>query len=609
MITEIWIEGQSLDVYEKTNIKHTMQVNDVAEVKDRQASLTDSFDIPKTPKNVRIFEGLGIHSNTSLIPYQKPKAMLKVDGYDFLSNAWLNVKEADNEYKIYIYSGIIEFFKKFENKTIGGSLDLSAINHSKNLATVAASQIDDTLKYTYLFADFNGRTHRIADANTVNIDFVVPSVSVSYLFDIIHQKAGYTYSGSFILSEDFVNWWMTYPKAPEDTTAIVYYSDSINIPFTTYPVNLDESLTFSFNNGSSNGIKADATAFYNFDFSGSAGLDLPIPSGYGSLNYQFYYKINNGVKVYISNTAVFDLQLLINDVIDFGYELNADWSGNVGANLTVKKLEDVVFSDALNDLKITDFLKDIYNELGLTPFINNVTKNIEYKTNKERFKEAEVEDWTNYLESIEKESYSFGSYAKQNYFRYKYNDQEESHSDGFISINNENLDDTKTIFSSFTYSPEKDSLTDFYLNSSNTEKVSVFKLYDKEAQDGSTEVKYKGLSKRYFFMRMRKINISVQIGSDIQNTNQTVTTIKIGEFSRLKMDYFLGNYYTDFINIISIPIIWNVKLNIPYPKLLKVDLSKAYYFRQLQQYCLINKLSFDEKSCNAELVKIKDFLV
>lgn len=610
MITEIWVEGNSIDMYENTSIKHTLQINDVAEVKDRQASLTDSFTVPRTPKNTWIFKGLGIHSNTSLLPYQKPNALLKVEGFDFLVNAWLNIKETDDEYKIYIYSGIIEFFKKFENKTIGGSLDLSAINHSKNLTTVAASQIDDNLKYAYLFADFNGRTHRQSDATAVNIDFIVPSVSVSYLFDKIHQFAGYTYSGSFLSTEDFTNWWMTYPKAPEDATAIVYYTNSINIPWSTYPVNLDESFTFSFNNGSSFGIKADATAFYNFDFSAGAGLNLPIPSGYGSLYYQFYYRINNGAKVYISDNAVFDLQLLINDVIDFGYELNSDWSGNVGANLTVKKLEDVVFSDALNDLKITDFLKDIYNELGLTPFIDNVSKNIEYKTNKERFKEAEVEDWTNYVESIEKESYSFGSYAKQNYFRYKYNDQEESHSDGFISINNENFDDTKTIFSSFTYSPEKGEQPNmFYLNATTSENFLIFKLYDKEAQDGSTEVKYKALSKRYFFMRMRKLNISVQIGSDIQNTNQTITTIKIGEFSRLKMDYFLGNYYADFTNVIANPVIWDVKLNVPYPKLLKLDLSKAYYFKQFQQYCIINKISFDDDSCTAELVRIKDFLV
>ncbi len=100
-------------------------------------------------------------------------------------------------------------------------------------------------------------------------------------------------------------------------------------------------------------------------------------------------------------------------------------------------------------------MKDVYNTLGLTPIVNNEAKNIRYITNEERFKEAEVEDWSHYLISIDKESYKFGSYGQKNAFKYKYNDQEESHSDGYIEIKDLNLDEEKTLFTSFTYSVEK----------------------------------------------------------------------------------------------------------------------------------------------------------
>ncbi len=160
MIVELWYEGKMLDLYEGTDISHTLQINDVAEVKDRQASYTNSFKIPKTPNNVKILGGLGLPSSNSIAPYIKPNALLKIEGFDFLTQAWLQAKSTDDEYDIAIYSGIIEFFKKFDNKTIGGEPKLvsliSEINHNKNLSTVIATQNDDTLKYQYLFADFNG---------------------------------------------------------------------------------------------------------------------------------------------------------------------------------------------------------------------------------------------------------------------------------------------------------------------------------------------------------------------------------------------------------------------------------------------------------------------
>lgn len=609
MIVELWLDGVSLDLYQDTDIKHTLQINDVAEVKDRQASYTNSFKLPKTPKNVRTLDGLGIHSSTSNIPYLKPDALLKIDGYDFLVKAWVQITSTDDEYSVSIYSGIIEFFKFFENKTIGEELaaDLTEINHNKNLSTVINTQNDDTLKYTYLFADFNGRTHRKSNSNVVNIDFVVPSIPVSYLFDKIHVKAGYTYEGSFLALEDFTNLYISYPKAPEDDGSTVYFSGVKNDLFFDAS-GAEDSFGFTFNNSGANGIKFTEKSMYNFKVSGTAGLTEPIGSGAGSLSYQFYYKKNNGTPVLIPNNWNDKIEMDIDDIIDFWYDVDADWNGSVSMSVTIKKLEDVSFTEELSDLKITEFLKDIYNNFGLTPIVDNVNKNVKYITNTERFKEAEIENWTKYLVSIDNETYKFGSaYAQNNIFKYKYNDQEETHSDGSMIIQNKNLEEEKTVFTSFTYSVEKERLSDFYINSSLTQKVSIYKLYEKEPQDGTTELKYKPLSKRYFYLRMRKVNASVIIGSDIQDLELPNSIIKFGEFKDLNMNDIIGRYYLDFKNVINQSVIWNVTLNVPYPKLLKLDLTKVLYFDQMQQYCFINKISFDDNKTTAELVRIKDF--
>ncbi len=602
MIVELWVEGVSLDLYSETNIKHTLQINDVGEVKDRQASYTNSFKLPKTPKNISVFKGLGIHSSSSNIPYIKPNAMLKIDGYDFLTQAWLQIKSTDYEYDVNIYSGIIDFFKKFENKTIGEYLaaDLTEINHNKNLATVINTQNDDTLRYSYLFADFNGRTHRKTNPNVINIDFVVPSVLVSYLFEKIHEKAGYTFNGSFITLEDYTNWWISYPKAPEDDGSVVYFEETKNVSFNS--PGGDDSFGFTFNNGGNNGIKISDTGVYSINSVGTAGLNEPIPSGIGYLQYNFYYKVNGGQVAWANQIILNE-----NDVIDFFYDIQTDWNGTASMSLVIKKLEDVSFTEEFQDLKITEFLKDVYNIMGLTPVIDNVSKNVKYLTNEERFKTAEVEDWTEYLVSIDKESYDFGSYSQNNMLKYKYNDQEENQSDGSIIVQNKNIEEEKTVFTSFTYSVEKELLSKFQLTPSLTGEATVYKLYEKEPQDGSTDLKYKPLSKRYFYLRMRKVNSSVLIGSDIQGTELPNSVIKFGDFTNLKMDYIAAKYYKDFQNVINNTVIWNVTLNVPYPKLLKLDMTKVLYFDQLQQYCFINKISFDDNKVTAELIKINNF--
>ena len=608
MIVELWYDGKSLDLYEETDINHTLQINDIAEVKDRQASYTNTFKVPKTPNNIRILSGLGLPSSNSMAPYIKPNALLKIEGFDFLTQAWIQVRSTSEDYDIAIFSGIIEFFKKFENKTIGDELanELSEIDHSKNLTTVVNTQNDDTLKYTYLFADFNGRTHRKNDSNIVNIDFVVPSVLVSYLFDKIHAKAEYTYEGSFKDLDTYKNWYISYPKAPEDSNETEYYNNSSTVPYD--QINYTGSFGFSFQNEGNEGIKILEKGVYNFQISTGASLNFPIPSGIGQLDWTIYYKLNGNV-VQIPNQTNFYLLLDENDIIEFFYIVSTDWSGSITMNLKIVSLEDVLFTEEFKDLKITEFLKDVYGFFGLTPVINNDTKHINYKTNKERFKDAEAEDWSEYLDSIEKESYSLGSsYAKNNLFKYKYNDNEETHSDGAIVINNKHLADEKTIFTSFTYSVEKELVSNFYINQNLTDKVSFYKLYEKEPQDGSTELKYKPLSKRYFYLRMRKINTTVEFGSDIQDFNITNNIIKVGDFTNLNMSNVIGQNYLEFQNVINNVKVWNAELKMPYVKLLNIDLMKVYYFKQLQAYCFINKMSFDNNKSTAELIKIENFV-
>src|SRR5690606_20907044 len=118
--------------------------------------------------------------------------------------------------------GAKDFYKFIENKTLT-EIGINDLNHLKNLTNVIDTFTNNALPYKYIVADYNGLT---VSNGKLNIDYLVPSARKSYVFDRIHQFAGFTYSGSTFLTEAFLNWFVTYPK-PVPTL------DPITIPITT----------------------------------------------------------------------------------------------------------------------------------------------------------------------------------------------------------------------------------------------------------------------------------------------------------------------------------------------------------------------------------------
>ncbi|QQM25273.1 hypothetical protein [Elizabethkingia sp. M8] len=252
MITQIWVNGQEVDVYSNTDIKFTYQVNDIAEVKDRQANYTNSFNLPRTANNIRIFEGLGEPSDSSTIPYNKISCQLALDGFDLITKGWLNITETtDNEYKIHVYSGLINFFKEIESKNLS-DLGLE-IAHNKTVQSVKDSVDND--KYRYIWADYNGRLTTQVGSTTLNIDQLVPSVRVKYLFEKIHSVHNFIPQGKFMSTDDFTNLWMTYTKGEGEAD----YSEELKSEN-----NLYETLwNFGINNPNDNNTYARLFEFKN----------------------------------------------------------------------------------------------------------------------------------------------------------------------------------------------------------------------------------------------------------------------------------------------------------------------------------------------------------
>jgi hypothetical protein len=111
-----------------------------------------------------------------------------------------------------------------ENTTLG-DLNLTGLTHTKDVATVVNTFTATTLPYKYILADYNGQatytsTSGGTSATTINVDYLVPSVKVSYLWDNLFSTYGFTYSGSIFSSPDFTNLYLTYPKVHQQLVVL-----------------------------------------------------------------------------------------------------------------------------------------------------------------------------------------------------------------------------------------------------------------------------------------------------------------------------------------------------------------------------------------------------
>ena len=240
--------------------------------------------------------------------------------------------------------------------------------------------------------------------------------------------------------------------------------------------------------------------------------------------------------------------------------------------------------------------------LGLTPFKNKYSNNIEFLTLQEILQTSNIEDWSNKFDSVDSEKYIYGNYAQQNNFTYKYNDDESDYKDGFLTIDNVNLEDSKDVIQSKIYAPDKIPSNVF------EKETNVYRLWNKEPKDDGT-VNYKSLDKRFYFMRsdLYEFNTPVTIGSETLTTEQEIYFAPFESFFKLPFDDIINDFYLPIYQILNQSQLLNVRVFLNEFDIENVDFRKLYYFKQLGNYYLLNKINnFTERGLTScEFIRVK----
>lgn len=638
----LYIRGHQVDLDPNNNLAQTKQINDIGNISSKKSSFTNTFKLPKTANNIRVMDFMTLTANNSRVQYEKNECSLfsAETGQCFIYKGWGIITDGGENYEVAIVDGMIDFYKAIENKNLS-DIGLEELTHLKTIENVIGSWAVGP--YRYILADYNGDTGRTLEGE-INIDYLVPSVSVKYLWDKVFEKAGFTYSGSIFDMWGFNNLWMTFPKglATSDSDVLKFEASEFTYPESTngggrykYFMKYVEADPNLLPPGETNvNLMLAEAGNYRVEVSGSivASSVLGQPKS-SRVDISFNAENTTPHTAVVSRTIrdgipsgetvdasdIFSVSEFtsVSLIIAPGTNASSD-GGNAGfilnkeeTSLTVRiyKLNQntIDFGEALIDFSIKDFVNDICNRFGLTIYPDNVTKNYEFLTLQEVLQGAELIDWSDKMVKKISENYIYGQYAQRNWFRYNYNDKEASYNDWFVDVNNVNLPDSRDVIKSKIYSPEAPSNRTTYLDRSSN----VYKLWDKEPatdqETGEDLTTYKSLDKRYYFIRAEQRAGSFNVIS--KTLAQTVThsgTYYMENYSRLQMHDYIQDYYGPLRRVLDAAMIVTVDLWLTDLDICNFDFRKLYYLEQLSNYFIVNKITnfISGKPTRCELVRV-----
>jgi hypothetical protein len=626
----LYFNGKELILPIGQPIAKTFQVNDIGNITDRQTNFTRTINLPKNPTNIKILDFLDVIGNNSNIPYQQNRIDYYVGNECLIYNGWGKISEAGDTYKLNIYDGIIGFYKTVQNKFVTDA-DISLLNHNKTITNVVNSWTSNT-PYQYIIADYNGKKTYTPTGTTqeiINIDYLIPSANVKFIWDRIFDKFGFTYEGNIFNSEAFKNLWISYPK--ENSTLVpnkLLINQQTFIPFqytTTYysgyaqlsnVINFAWLFQIPFSTPYAKVLPAGTTTttfgdiipnvpYINILQDGTYSIDLSGLSYTSIVNYKFK---RNGVQYAFGqlepNTTNTGLTKIFNclagDMLSF---ILVDPIATFSFSETFSRVDGyaVNFEDAFINFKITDFINEILQRFSLTMFPDKYENKLSFLTTAELLQSNNAINWSDKKPNLINTTYSLNGYSQNNRFKYKYNETDALYNDGLIVIDNINLSDEKTILSSLIYTPEKkqESMFDFQSN--------VYKFWNKEVKENNV-IKYKALENRFYLMRSEShtFNTPLKIGSELVNTQQTITSCKKESYSRLKFQEIITDYYEPIGSILNKSKIFHVDLYLTTKDVNEFDFKKLVYIDQFGSYFLVNKISnfIPNKITRCELIEV-----
>lgn len=392
MAESLFLNQNQVDLY-AGNVTRKIQIADIGDINARKSSYSYTIKLPKTSKNIQVFEMLGIAGNTSRKPFEEISADYVVDSVYLVTNGYAIIKETDDNFNVNIIDGVRSLGDLLGAKKLS-SLPLSDLNHILTTQNYIDSY-SNTEGFIYGIANYGQGvsssnlkvekqapsifTHtlfrRIFEANGLSLQGEFFTTNEKYLNEVVTPSRGYTVSdiaftstakggvGSNQLSRyDYASEYLTFnDKFTLTNNSLV--GASVILGNIVFSVAGTYKLTFAvdysiYNSTASVQVKVNGTNI--------SSIYLYDDKTHQTRNIVFTVDVGDEVSVHVSGSSIYSSQFYdgYQDYNDQYFEIN--YSASVSASLYLQTGGQLIkYTDYIGDMTQIDFLKDVINRYGL----------------------------------------------------------------------------------------------------------------------------------------------------------------------------------------------------------------------------------------------------
>ena len=633
-MVELFIDDVRFPLYD-AKVTVTKQINNVAELKDRQSTFTNRFKAAKTPETVAAFNNLGIVGNLSRSPYKVLKSKLVYNGVEVLEdgNAYID-GDNDGYFSIAIYDGNIFFFQEIGNTKLN-ELDFNDLTHELNPANYVAS-FPNTEGYIYAVSD-NGQFTPTASPEGIQINYQLPAVFVSTVWQKIFELTQFTYSGDIFTSEKFkalvismkrgynseldtitIPVQLHYTGISDDITYLVEEEDIVGIP--TYTWSAGWNLSFLDNQGIlNNGIlsiveDSQYTMNWNIDLTNvpedsTVTVKIRETTGGGTVYEETEINVNGAFNTLDSVTFTalagehynFTISITGTSIFTNPYNVITNVSGNWHMVDTSSTVISINISSFIGDMLVKNFIKDIMQHFGLMLQLNEYTKDYEFVKMQDLLIDVEnADDYSDKFIRTTKTTYQLKGYAQKNRFAYNYfNADRVRFADGFLNVDNENLTPEKTLLTRPYNACE---ISKSLLNAN---VVTLCPFWEAERDDDGVILKYKPIANKNYIAEIRRIyeeityNVTDGVGIAFEGDVPRL------DFSNLNYTKLVEENYSNLEDSLDWNNVQDIELRLTAKEVKEFNFFKLIHIKQLSSNFYVNKTSYSgDAFAKAQIVKV-----
>lgn len=576
----------------------TKQINDFGELKDRQATFTNSFDIPKTKKNVDFFQWLGIVGNQSRFPYFKISARIVINSVSVVSDGSAIVQETSDTYKVVVYDGNIHLAEALGSKTLS-ELDLSSLDHDLTTGNFSGSFAHDYYDgYIYGIADFGN-----FDPAGIVINNQLPSFFVRWLWDKIFSEAGFT--KDFEPENDLVITPKRGYDSIEDLGTAVEINETAQNSFQAYLgsgsydfqgdiiLSPNQTVGHITNEDGLITVTAGGTHYFDFTLDSSDNFNL----------FSLYLRVKkNGVVVQThdvtwASSVSGQINLAIGDSVSFEfigtlelYEYSISYvniytalsfytiAGGSGVTVNVGTF--------IGEMKQYDFVKDVMQHYGLISQKVKDEQTIQFRKMKDLLRDtANAYDYSDKI-IVQSETYET-DYAQNNYFDYQYkNSDSEPFARGQLSLNNTTLPAEATQVTRPYNAPENSEII------LNNQLVLSVPFWEAERDDTGAITKWKVVKGKNYFAKVINRSGSVYYKTESGSLQTYTGTYPVLSFQNLNYQKLLEANYQEVKIMLDSARQVKAQIQMNLFEYDSFDFLKLLYSKQLGGYFYVNKLKW-----------------